>query len=236
MARKKIYSSSAERQRAYRQRQAGKSKKEKSVATNLSNQRSRQSQESRTGKSIENFAQYPFRCPNCGLLLSEALLFCSDVCRQEAEYVRYVRACYRDGRYKRPDVQEAIQIRLAMILGGGYPEKERRIPMKIRKAVFERDGGRCMKCGANANNVDHIHGSSNSLEHLQLLCVVCHNQKTISSFSTITPESHPNEWAKFEALELRVDSPKPLKICDSEEWKFLWSAILSARRQIVKKR
>src|SRR5262249_29900336 len=131
-----------------------------------------------TETEIDALISFPFPCPNCNQPIRVAELFCSELCKQEAKFVRYVRACGRDGRDKQPDVQEAIRIRLAIILGGGYPEKERQIDKSIRKAIIERDKGRCKNCGNPGDQIDHISGSSNELENLQLLCRKCHNQKT----------------------------------------------------------
>lgn len=177
---------------------------------------------------------FPFPCPNCDQYINEGKLFCSEACKQEAKFVRYVRGCHRDGRDKQPDVQEAIQIKFAMILGGGYPDQERRLSEPIRKAIIKRDKGRCKKCGKPGTQIDHIRGSSNELRNLQLLCRACHNQKTTASFVTITPESNPEAWAKSETLYRRIESPNPLQPCDAEEWNVAWREILTKRRQIIK--
>jgi hypothetical protein len=69
------------------------------------------------------------RCANCGQsALPASPLFCSEVCSQTAKLVRYARRKVLDGTVDRPDIAEAIQIRLALILGGGYPAKARTIP------------------------------------------------------------------------------------------------------------
>ena len=50
---------------------------------------------------------------------------------------------------------------------------------KIRARVLKRDGGLCVKCGASANQVDHIGRSDNHrTENLQSLCFRCHQKKT----------------------------------------------------------
>ena len=180
-----------------------------------------------------NLIVYPFPCPNCDHPINEAKLYCSEICKQEAKFVRYVRDCRRDGRDQQPDVQEAIQIKLAMILGGGYPEQERRLSKTIRDAVIKRDGGCCKKCGKPGTDIDHIHGNSNKMKNLQTLCRACHNQKTKASFVPISPESDPEAWAKTEALNRRIESAAPQKLCDAEEWAVIWRDIFSKRRQAI---
>jgi 5-methylcytosine-specific restriction endonuclease McrA len=57
------------------------------------------------------------------------------------------------------------------------------IPSDLRRAVFERDGGRCVECGSNFDlQYDHIlpvaHGGATTLENLQLLCADCNRRKS----------------------------------------------------------
>jgi HNH endonuclease len=57
------------------------------------------------------------------------------------------------------------------------------IPSELRRAVFERDGGRCVECGSNFDlQYDHVlpvaHGGATTLENLQLLCADCNRGKS----------------------------------------------------------
>ncbi len=59
------------------------------------------------------------------------------------------------------------------------------ITTELQRAVFERDGGRCVECGGNFNlQYDHIlpvaHGGATTLENLQLLCADCNRRKSDS--------------------------------------------------------
>jgi 5-methylcytosine-specific restriction endonuclease McrA len=58
----------------------------------------------------------------------------------------------------------------------------RYIPADVRKAVYERDGGKCVRCGnTNALQYDHIlpfsKGGASTVENLQLLCANCNSEK-----------------------------------------------------------
>jgi hypothetical protein len=57
------------------------------------------------------------------------------------------------------------------------------IPSEVRRAVFERDGGHCLECGATFDlQYDHVLpvalGGATTVENLQLLCADCNRQKS----------------------------------------------------------
>jgi HNH endonuclease len=56
------------------------------------------------------------------------------------------------------------------------------IPREVRRAVFERDGGKCAQCGSNFDlQYDHVLpvalGGATTVENLQLLCGNCNREK-----------------------------------------------------------
>jgi len=180
-----------------------------------------------------------FTCFNCGGKLTvtkQPKLFCSEKCQQEAKFIRYYRSCKNDGRINQSDVREALQIRIAHILSGGYKERVRRLPLSIRLAVYRRDSRICQKCGESGKDIDHINGDSDDLENLQVLCRNCHNEKTKSNFKEVTPEveGYTEKKANIENLHSRTESEKPQRICDDEKnWNANQKIILAELRDIL---
>lgn len=62
-------------------------------------------------------------------------------------------------------------------------KRRRYIPSAVRRAVWERDGGKCKKCGADTNlQYDHIipvsRGGGSTEQNVELLCVMCNQNKS----------------------------------------------------------
>jgi 5-methylcytosine-specific restriction endonuclease McrA len=174
----------------------------------------------------------PDCCANCDatLELKNQTLFCGQFCRQVADFVRYSRGFTRDTtRANDPEVIEAIRVRMAILLSGGYPTDKRHLSPGQRATIIERDGWKCRECGAPAGEIDHIAGSSADLSNLQLLCHDCHMTKTKSSF---VPASEPQKaWAK-ELWDTRIYPDAPLRLSDdSERWGQEWRTLKRERAE-----
>ncbi len=173
-------------------------------------------------------------CQNCDtpLTLEQArrgTLFCGEKCRQTAKTVRYARAALQDGRYERDSlVRQAVDTRIAMILGGGYPAKARALSREEREAIFVRDDQRCRLCGAPATEVDHIAGSSSDPANLQALCGPCNLAKARAHFRSATPK----ETAEGNAIWARIRATQPIRLCDDEkQWDELRKEIATEQRK-----
>lgn len=143
-------------------------------------------------------------------------LFCSNLCQSKAQLVRYVRRCRSDGRYEQPDVRDAIDVRIAHVLGGGYDARDRALSPETRIAVFSRDARTCQICGEDGTEIHHLNGSSDALDNLQLLCHECHMRVTRESFIEVGPGDDRYEQVSLTVAELdrRFDARLPLHDCD----------------------
>ena len=86
-----------------------------------------------------------------------------------------------------PKLVEAVLSTLVKIakrqLVGMKADANRHIPQDVKSAVWQRDGGKCVQCGAdNYLEYDHIiphsKGGANSVANVQLLCRSCNLKKS----------------------------------------------------------
>lgn len=191
----------------------------------------------------------PGLCANCGSpnVTIAAPLYCGELCKQSANLVRYARSCHSDGRDRLPDVQEAIQMRMASVLGGGYPERARHLSDDIRVAVFTNAGGLCENCGRKLDfdrstddpdlipTIQHMHGSSSDLSNLRAWCRRCNLDDAQSRFVPVEAGSSQDAYAK--ELRIRMDSSQPLLLCDDEkQWNGIWRQLAKDTKEALKHR
>jgi hypothetical protein len=160
------------------------------------------------------------RCANCDAAVSLASpLYCSELCSQTAKTIRYIRNKIADGRADDPDVWEAVEMKIASVLGGGYPAKARQVPDQLRRTTMERDNFTCRLCGATATEIDHIAGSSNDANNLRALCKPCNMRLAHAKFQPTDAAGTAN------AAEIwrRIDAETPERLCDDGgSWSGLW--------------
>ena len=192
--------------------------------------------------------EHPFvagLCINCDqtLVTPKMPLYSSEVCRQTAKVIRYARSCRDDGRIELGDVQEAIQMRVAHILSGGYHEKARRLSSPVREKVLERAGGRYENCGrafiASDPNamptIQHLNGSEANVENLQAWCRRCNMIDAQSRFIPVADDSP--EIALLHEIRTRWESPRPLRACDDHEfWNDDWRRYERAAKDFLRVR
>ena len=173
-------------------------------------------------------------CQNCGEELpldsiKRGKLFCGEKCRETAKAVRFGRAATRDGRYEsNPEDREALDIKIIMVLGGGYKERERRLSKEQREYIFERDGWTCQLCGAPATQIDHIDGSSSDPDNLQAACGPCNLEKAKSNPTPASMATRMEAYAIFD----RIRSEQPVIACDNERvWDKLQRIIQSEQKR-----
>ncbi len=170
-------------------------------------------------------------CAQCQqpLPTSSRSLYCSEWCGQTAKHIRYWRRIVRDGRIEDPDVQLALHTRLAFMLAGGYPGRDRHLTPTVRRQVYERDHHQCRTCKAPGEEIDHIHTSSADLDNLQLLCRPCHQEKTRHNM-TVADDEHQAALALL-YVERVLPDHTALLCDDHERWPQLWRALRTSRRQ-----
>jgi hypothetical protein len=184
----------------------------------------------RTSKSVARRFE-PDHCANCMAQLTPQIerLFCSELCRQTADVIRYWRGISRDGRIEKPDVDTALKTRVAHLLAGGYPEQARRLSPATRTQVWERDQGLCRQCGGLGQEIDHIDGDSPMLSNLQLLCAPCHQRKTAAH---MVPASTLHQRMIEKLWRERVAPNEPTLLCDDkDQWATVERQLRKQRRQ-----
>lgn len=188
----------------------------------------------------------PGRCANCDSpeVTEKSPLFCGPLCQQMADTIRYVRRCLKDGRWQRPDVREAIQMRIGHVLAGGYAKKSRHVRGELRAEVFRRAGGCCEQCGRPLDfdrttgdlgavpTIQHVAGDSNELSNLKAFCMRCNLADAQTHLVPVEPDSKSAEV--LAEIRRRYSSPTPLRLCDDEErWSSIWRNLQEVAREAI---
>ena len=154
-----------------------------------------------------------------------------------------------------PDVQDAIRIKMAMVLGGGYPETARALSDDLRATVYERAEWLCENCGAVLRCTQR-RSENGRLERtffrlsdaepaepdLDAVATVqhCHGSSNDLADRKAFCKRCNNADAENKVLPLPADSPQatirreviarweastPLRLCDDVNWKTQWRSI-----------
>lgn len=191
----------------------------------------------------------PGLCANCGSsgVTVASPLYCAELCKQSASLVRYVRGCRADGRDHLPDIQETIQMRIASVLGGGYPERARHVSDDVRAAVFARAAGLCESCGRKLDfdrttgdpdlipTIQHMQGNSSDLSNLRAWCRRCNLDDAEARFVPVEAGSSQDAYAQ--ELRIRIESPQALLLCDDEkQWNGIWRQLAKEAKEAIQHR
>jgi len=85
-------------------------------------------------------------------------------------------------KYNKEKLQREIERSRNLLKGQDNTPHRQSIPDSVKSFVWNRDGGKCVKCGSRENlEFDHIiplsKGGSNTARNIQLLCEKCNRQK-----------------------------------------------------------
>jgi hypothetical protein len=101
-------------------------------------------------------ATSPLLCPNCGRACDDLKSpYCGESCKEEAAFVRQMRAALQSGALVDEERQAALGQKLWRVLGGGLPRRLSIAPARNIRQALERADYSCQICGAPASTVDH---------------------------------------------------------------------------------
>ena len=169
----------------------------------------------------QSFDQFePGTCVNCGAIAAKGKLFCGERCRQTGELIRWMRRKVAEGTTDRPDIVEAFRNRAALLVGGGYYDREnRKESEEVKEALRKRAQGKCEKCG----RVFGDEGDSRfTVQHtvtkkgvkLEAWCWRCNMD---DARARMHPISDVKQLRFAKELRNRIWSPKPLYFVDDPE-------------------
>ncbi|MFM9872409.1 MAG: hypothetical protein ACKVQS_02960 [Fimbriimonadaceae bacterium] len=169
----------------------------------------------------------PNLCPNCDQPVSKPTSpYCSETCRNQAAFVRQLRAAIATQTILNPEKQTVFGERLWWLLGGGLPIRESRITESGKRQVIKRCGGKCEFCNAPMTTIENFGSGCNRPLHLRAVCAKCSRTKPFNdpNFSQSNPV-----LTLLNDLRQRVNAPTPLRPCDDPD-KWDWRAFIVQRR------
>ncbi len=91
----------------------------------------------------------------------------------------------------------------------------RYIPDKVRREVWERDGGTCRNCQSKENiEYDHIHpvskGGTSEASNVQLLCRTCNRKKRVRLAEQVATQAQPDLNLRTSETETETETEKTL--------------------------
>lgn len=173
-------------------------------------------------------------CANCDrqFTADHPVPYCSQKCRSVAKIVRYMRAVGSDRRTLDEDMLYALRVKMAHALGDGYAANRRRLSAEARRAVLDRDGGRCVLCGEAGSEIDHCNGDSNAIADLRLLCKACHREITSAQ---LVPVAARDALALRDEILRRATALVAERECDGNQWRGIWYAWTIARATAIRR-
>lgn len=165
-------------------------------------------------------------CPACGQpVANERSPYCGDVCRDQAAFVRQLRALLATGEPPSTDRRAALDQVLWALLGGGYPQRLLDVPDRVLAKVLERDQHRCHACGGNAELIEHLRTACNRPINLGAVCVRCRRVREYGDSAFL---ARPDTESIRQGITGRVLADPPARRCDDPEaWD--WRAFLRER-------
>ncbi|GJL73721.1 MAG: hypothetical protein NMNS01_29200 [Nitrosomonas sp.] len=159
------------------------------------------------------------------------------VLQQIAGTIRYVRRARIDHRESKIEFQVGLGDRLNHLPNGGYPARDRLLSKELRETIFKRDSYTCRICSKKeAQQIDHIKGSSNDPTNLQAVCTNCNREKAFSNQRLATPEEREIIENLYVNMAMRIAAPFPLLACDDHRrWQKTEPKIRGARKKAINK-
>jgi 5-methylcytosine-specific restriction endonuclease McrA len=165
-------------------------------------------------------------CASCGEDVERESPYCSDFCRDLSKTVRASRKAYSVSRVDSDEFRLNIGTKLISIFKGGYPAHERALTKQEREAIFQRDKRICLRCGAEADQIDHIRGDSREPANLRAVCGPCNRALAmeVTRYQSLEEIEESFDFALkvCRQMAIRIAAPNALRVCDNHQ---LWESV-----------